>query len=64
METISTFPTSMFLDKKNIAKKQNSVGIQNRIDMGNLHTHKEVFGNLLDKMSSHYGVNMHELVRL
>ena len=26
------------------------------------HTHKEVFGKLLDKLSVHYGVDMHKLV--
>ncbi|GHT58651.1 hypothetical protein FACS18945_4690 [Bacteroidia bacterium] len=29
-----------------------------------LHTHKEVFSKLLDKLSLHYNVNMHELVEL
>ena len=27
-------------------------------------THKEVFGKLLDKLSVHYGVDMHKLVKL
>jgi len=27
-------------------------------------THKEVFGKLLDKLSVHYGVDMHKLVTL
>ena len=34
------------------------------INVKKTYTHKEVFNKLLDKLSVHYDVNMHKLVKL